>query len=93
MKPPIVVSGAVSQKCVMRKRQDVNVLSRKKQFHSQISWDTRAKEKQTGLFLQEILEHFFLLRGSMHLNQGTEACCISQVCVGPEENISRKQHQ
>ena len=58
-----------------------------------MSWDTRAKEKQTGLFLQEILEHFFLLRGSMHLNQGTEACCISQVCVGPEENISSKQHQ
>lgn len=58
MKPPIVVSGAVSQKCVMRKRQDVNVLSRKKQFHGQMSWDTRVKEKQTGLFLRKISGHF-----------------------------------
>lgn len=38
MKPLIVASEAVSQKCVMRKRQDVNVLSRKKQFHGQMSW-------------------------------------------------------
>lgn len=69
--------GSFPKVCHVRKRQDVNVLSRKKQFHSQMSWDMRVKEKQTGLFLQEIESIFFLLRSSMHLNQGTEACCIS----------------
>lgn len=72
MKPLIVVPGAVSQKCVMRKRQDVNVLSRKKknkktpQFYGQMSWDRRVKKNQTGFFLQEVSEHgYCMLRMSV----------------------------
>lgn len=90
MKPLIAVSGAVSQKCVMRKRQDVNGLSRKKQFHGQMSWDIEVMEKQTGFFLQEISE-YFSSKGQCE-SQGRRAHCISQARLDTEKNILRNQH-
>lgn len=88
MKPLIVVSGAVSQKCVMRKRQDVNMLSRKKQFHGQMSWDMKITEKQTGFCGRS---QSIFSKGQCGIQQGHGAHCISQACVDTEENILRNQ--
>lgn len=64
MKPLIVVPGAVSQKCVMRKRQDVNVLRRKKKKHThtiprpdELGTGGLTKQNKTGFFLREVSEH------------------------------------
>lgn len=75
MKPLIAVSGAVSQKCVMRKRQDVNVLSRKNQFHGQMSWDRKANRFLSA----EDLRAFSLLRITVNLNKDTEPTEFSEL--------------
>lgn len=89
MKPLIVVSGAVSQKCVMRKRQDVNMLSRKKQFHGQMSGDMKVTKKQTGFCGRS---QSVFSKGQCGIQQGHWARCISQTCVDAEENIWRNKH-
>lgn len=89
MKPLIVVSGAVSQKCVMRKRQDVNMLSRKKQFHVQMSGDMKVTKKLTGFCGRS---QSIFSKGQCGIQQGHWARCISQACMDTEMNILRNEH-
>lgn len=77
MKPLIVVSGAVSQKCVMRKRQDVNMLSRKKQFHGQMSWDMKVTKKDKQVSVGDL--RAFSIRGGVEANKGAELAAFPKL--------------
>lgn len=84
MKPLIAVSGAVSQKCVMRKRQDVNVLSRKKRFHGQMSWGMKVTEKNWVSFCERP-QSIFSTKGQCE-SQWCSTHCLSQVYVDTKKN-------